>query len=642
MSHKENEKRKKLCGNCEHFVVGGLCELVRGNINSKSICDLHAFGDVNPIDTKVSPKYTKTETNYKPGFFVETIVDEITPEIIPEGKAQQMYQTLLQRGVSPKEAHRATVAYYSEPEPPYALPWPGPVTGLDLVGNINHMIVPDTGTPLTDFTGLPTDVQPYPTSNVSPYGIGGESYRNNPTPDPNSVGGTSNTYEFKNYPAPPSAVWNGLASNVNSEPSMHGEHGFNVASLVPTFPDDYEALHSDSQIHSRGIEPSGAISEAKKQKDPKKKKFLKQLAKWAALLGGISGMSIIIKKHIDSGTDDPLEVFAEYSATLDDKTCDECRKANGKTFDILETHNRPVLPSENLGYTTRHPHCRCVWNVKKNYKKEPDSVSRKEESDIHSIESHITKAAKDGTLHTVKKDGELSKRTTTKNPLKELCSCYTVTLPSIHLNLPVQYTRRKLQEAITNLRTEFEWLTEDYIEGARKLTEEAGGTLYLVRAAGEAITDHRSEGEEYRRKLSADELNSMTRTIIGKSMDINHQPEFETDSTVLDAEFDKKRKEMQALIIVRDPQINKAIDNGKITAVSINGGMPRSESVEPCVDGCTDDNCELCLVPHGVVLGELDGIGMTFVVTDPNGLYWNGHHVSSAEPGIKFTKLEKL
>ena len=43
-----------------------------------------------------------------------------------------------------------------------------------------------------------------------------------------------------------------------------------------------------------------------------------------------------------------------------------------------------------------------------------------------------------------------------------------------------------------------------------------------------------------------------------------------------------------------------------------------------------------------VVLGELDDIGMTFVITNPDGLYWNGHHVPSAEPGIKFTLLQKI
>ena len=42
------------------------------------------------------------------------------------------------------------------------------------------------------------------------------------------------------------------------------------------------------------------------------------------------------------------------------------------------------------------------------------------------------------------------------------------------------------------------------------------------------------------------------------------------------------------------------------------------------------------------MLGELDGIGMTFVVTDPKGLYWNSHYVPSAEPGIKTTKIEIL
>ena len=134
----------------------------------------------------------------------------------------------------------------------------------------------------------------------------------------------------------------------------------------------------------------------------------------------------------------------------------------------------------------------------------------------------------------------------------------------------------------------------------------------------------------------------MTRTAIGKKMDINHQPEYETDATILDAEFDVNRKEMQMLVLERDREINNAIEEGKITAVSINGGMPRNESIEPCDHNCKSDNCELCLIPNGVVLGEIDGIGMTWVVTDPNGLYWNGHFVPSAEPGIKFTKIETL
>lgn len=639
-----DSNRKSLCGNCKHFVAGGLCELVKGQINSKATCDLHEFGDPRPIDTEVSPTHNKLEVNYKPGFMSETVSGELAQ------KAIQMEHELLARGIPEEEVHRAVIAYFSEPEPPVALQWPGPVTGLDLAGRINPYIVPDTGMPTTDFRGLPENVEPYPTPNISPYGIGSNPpYRANPTPDPNSLGNLSNTYNVLNPPYPyESAVWNGLASDVNSEPSMHNEYGYNIATTIPLFPDNYEALHNDSQIHSRVIEPSGTITEAKKDT---KKKYLELLAKWALLLGGAIGINAIVKKYLDSGTDKPLELFAKYTAKLDDKTCPECRNANGKIFNFIEVHNRPVLPSENLGYTTRHPNCRCKWGIQQNYKGSPDSLNRKEESDIHSIESHITKAAKKGTLHKVEKDGNLSTSTTKKNPLKELCSCMNVTLPSIHLDLAVskrvkgnkiKLPRKALQEAITNLRSEFEWLTDDYISSAKKLAEDAGGELYLVRAASESITDHRGEGEPYRRKLSSEELNSMTRTAIGKSMDINHQPEFETDATILDAEFDNNRKEIQMLVIERDPEINRAIDDGKITAVSINGGMPRSESIEPCEHGCESSNCELCIVPKGVVLGELDNIGMTWVVSDPNGLYWNGHFVASAEPGIKVTKIEAL
>ena len=633
--------RAVLCGNCKHFVAGGLCKLVRGQINSKSTCDLHEFGNPQPIDTKVNPTHTKTETNYKPGFMVETTTGDVAQ------KAMQMEHELLSRGISQNEVNRAVVEYFSQAEPPYAMPWPGPVTGMDLAGRVNNVIVPDTGTPLIDFNGLPADTQPYPTSNVSPYGIGSNPYRANPTPDPNSVGSLSNTYNVLNPPYPyESAVWTGLASDVNSQPSMHNEHGFNVAKAIPEWRYDIEQSQTyPLTIPNVIIPPSGQFNETKKDET---KKFQKLLAKWALLLGGAIGIDLIIKNYLDSETDKPLEVFAEYQYHGHDSD-DECVRFGGKTFNLLETHARPVIPSENMGYTTTHPNCVCTWKVLPNYSGAGNSLTRKEESDIHSIESHISKAAKDGTLHTVKKDGELSKKTTSKNPIKELCDCMNVKIPPIKLDLPnivkvgrPRLQRKALQEAISNLRSEFDWLTDDYISKAKELADDAGGQLYLIRAAGESITNHMAEGEPYRRKLSADELNSMTRTIIGKSMDINHQPELETDATILDAEFDKNRKEIQTLVIERDPQINDAIKERKITAVSINGGMPRSESIEQCNHDCNGNDCELCVVPHGVVLGESDGIGMTWVITDPRGLYWNGHFVSSAEPGIKFTKIETL
>jgi hypothetical protein len=693
--------RVPLCGNCKHFVAGGLCELVKGQINSKSTCDLHEFGNPRPIDTKVDPTHNKLEVNYKPGFITETISENIAQKVI------QMEHELLARGIPEEEVHRAVIAYFSQQEPPYAMPWPGPVTGLDLAGRIDPYIAPDTtGVPLTNFTGLPKNVEPYPTPNKSPYGIGTTSqpYPSFYSPSPN-MDSISNSYDIRNNSYPyDSAVWNGLASDVNSEPSMHNEYGYNVATTIPTFPDSYEALHNDSQIRSRVIEPSGAYQEtfdskelragieielehtddreiarqiaidhlnedpkyytkllthvepekkhlletsfefnkiAEAKKDSTKKKYLKLLATWAVLLGGAIGIDAIIKKYLDSDMEKPLEIIAEYNYHGHDAD-DECAKFAGKRFNLLETHNRPVIPSEKLGYTTTHPNCICDWIVKLDSHLPLNKITKNEQAEIDKIENHITKAAKKGKLHKVDKDGKLSTKTTKKNPLKELCSCMNVTLPSFRLDLPTKSTRRSLQEAISNLRSEFAWLNDDYISNAKKLAEDAGGQLYLVRAAAESITDHRSEGEIYRRKLSADELNSMTRTAIGKSMDINHQPEFETDATILDAEFDKIRKEIQVLVVERDPGINQAIDDGKITAVSINGGMPRSESVEPCDHNCESDSCELCLVPKGVVLGELDNIGMTWVVSDKNGLYWNGHFVPSAEPGIKVTRIEQL
>jgi len=647
MTHKEKDDKTRtpLCGNCKYFVIGGLCELVKGQINSKAICDLHKFGDSHPIDSKVNPTHTKTQTNYKPGFFVETIPETITEEIPQESKAQQMYYSLIQRGVSPKEAHRATIQYYSNPEPPYAIPWPGDVTGVDLAGNINNMLVLDSGTPLTNFNGLPQNTEPYPTSNVSPYGIGSTSrpYPSFYSPSEN-FGPVSDSFSITNPTIPSSLNWIGTASDVNSQPSMHGEHGYNTSVSIPPWRYDIE----QSQMYPPNgqgiaIAPSGIMAEAVKKKDNTKKKLLDQIGKWALLLGGVVGMDTIIKNYLDSETDKPLEIIAEYNYHGHDSD-DECAKFAGKRFNLLETHSRPVIPSEKLGYTTQHPNCKCDWIIKQNSKLFTNKLTKKQQDNIDGIETHITDAASKGNLHKVDSEGKLSKKTTKKNPLKELCSCMNVTIPLVSLELPdVTIPHKKtLQEAIHNLRNEFVWLTDDYLKNAKRLAEDAGGVLYLIRAAGETLTDHTGEGEPYRRKLSSDELNSMTRTIIGKSMDINHQPEFEIDATIIDAEFDKDRKEIQTLVIVKDDTINDAIDDKIITAVSINGGMPRSESVENCDHNCTGNSCELCLVPKGVVLGELDGIGMTFVVTNSNGLYWNGHHVSSAEPGIKFTKIQVI
>jgi hypothetical protein len=652
---------------------------------------LHAFGSPKPIDSKVEPKYDKPDVDYKFEIISETVSGELVANAI------QMEHELLARGIPEEEVHRAVIQYFSEPEPPPAMQWPGPITGLDLAGRIEPFKVFASREPLTDFTGLPDNVEPYPTPNKSPYGIGSgtENYESYFTPDPNSLGSLSNTYDVLNPPASASENWLGLAANINAEPPMHGLHGFNAEKAIPEWRYDVEQsqtyppaprdiiyppsgailetfdskqldigieielehttnidiakqiaidhLKEDPQYYTKlltHVEPEKKhlletrIKEAKK--DDTKKKLLTLMAKWALLLGGMVGVNKIIKDYIDSGTDKPLEIIAVYNYHGHDND-DPCRPFNGKRFNLLETHNRPVIPSEKLGYTTTHPNCKCTWDVRPDSNLKPNKITKSEQGDITKIEKHITDAAKKGKLHKVDKEGKLSKKTTKKNPIKEGCSC-SLKIPPLKMGL----SRRAFQEAVTNLRNEFDWLSDDYVESATKLTEESGGKLYLVRAASESITDHRSEGEPYRRKLSSDELYAMTRTAIGKKMDVNHQAEFETDATILDAEFNPRRKEIQMLVVERDSEINDAIDEGKITAVSINGGMPRSESIEPCNHACETKSCELCLVPKGVVLGELDDIAMTWVITDPNGLYWNGHFVPSAEPGIKVTKIEAL
>jgi len=554
-------------------------------------------------------------------------------------KIIQMQNELLSRGIPIEEVHRAVMQYFSEPQQTPIIPWPGAITGLDLTANIEPLKIPDTGVPLTNFAGLPMNTTPYPTSNQSPYGIGSTSkpYPSfySPTENESSL---SNSYNILNHPYPYDSVnWTGTASDLNSQPSMHGEHGYNVTQSIP--PWRYNIEQSQMYPHTKSdiiIPPSGIITES--QKDDTKKKLLDKIGKWALLLGGVAGMNTIIKNYIDSGTDEPFEIIAQYNYHGHDSD-DECVGFAGKRFNLLETHSRPVIPSEKLGYTTTHPNCKCTWDVKPNVKPFTNKLTKKQQNDIDSIETHITSTAKKGQLHKVDVNGNLSKNTTKKNPLKEIpCMC-SLKIPAPKFVM----SKKRLQESITNLRQEFVWLTDDYIKSAKKLADDAGGVLYLIRAAGETITDHREgEGEKYRRKLSADELNSMTRTIIDKSMDINHNAEYETDAIILDADFDKNRREIQTLVIERDNTINRAIGEGIITAVSINGGMPRSETVEPCEHDCTSNNCELCLVPHGVVLGELDGIGMTWVITDPNGLFWHGQHIPMAEPGIKFTKIEVI
>jgi len=524
------------------------------------------------------------------------------------------YKELINRGIPDTEANRAVEAEFVDYPTPDALSWPGPITGIDLAGDINPDLIfasstPPLVLPQENFPG-PYDV---PQSNP---------YPNNPTPDVNS-----STYNFKNTPAPPSLNWLGLANDVDSEPSMHGEHGFNVEKAVPEWRYNIE----DSQMYPLVfpdiiLPPSGQLNEAiSKDKKKQKKSILQKLLPWMGIVGGSFALSQMVDKYFTEAPQEPEErndyfthtlpvIKAKFTLSSSHKVQDVCNDFDGEIFDLTDTTNRPILPSEGLGYTNLiHPHCHCHWVLQKS-DTPTDSLTKNQQNNFDDISSHIKKAAKDHTLHTVKPDGELSSRTRGTNPMRE---------------------------AIGKIRDQFNWMSPEYIINAKELALQNNGILYMIRAAAQTITDHRGEGEMYRRKLSGKELHGMARTATGKNMDINHNSAYSTDATILDSEYDDKRKEIQMIVMEKDPQINQYIADGSITAVSINGGNPRRQTVEPCDDNCTN-GCEMCNVPQGVILGESDGIAMTWVVTDPRGIFWRGNHIESAEPGIKSTMIEIL
>lgn len=293
---------------------------------------------------------------------------------------------------------------------------------------------------------------------------------------------------------------------------------------------------------------------------------------------------------------------------------DICNNFNGNIFDLNET-NRPTPPSEQMGYTTTHPNCECWWEMLDDPTLEVDPLLPFEKGYIGHINRLIGQRSRHGTLHKLHVNGSLYKTTTNEN-------LRTHEIQSI-------------QETIGSIKEQFGWLSDDFIKKSQEnVVAKHGGRLMLIRASAEAITDHRGEGEPYRRKLDHRELLGMARTATSKGSDINHNPNFRTDGVTLDSEFNDELGQIQLLHYERDPEIIKAIENGIIDAVSINGGPPRRVDIE--CDG------ECFVVPKGVILGESDGIGFTYVVTHPDGMMWRGNYIESAKPGVKDTVIELL
>ena len=499
-----------------------------------------------------------------------------SPQESPGGLVAKIIQTeheLLSMGIPEEEVHRVLISMFENPTPD-AEPFPGPITGIDLAGSQPKYLVPDTGFPPV-FTPNPESSTDFIPS------VGPAGYLSLPTPDPlGSVqtnepsydangSNISHTYNIVNPPTIPTENWIGTASDVNSEPSMHGLTGFNSHKAIPEW--RYDVEQSQSQPYGMppiAIYPSGTTQEAKKKL-----------------------MRFVYEKK---------------------ENCPICKRYDGQIYDV-NSSSSPIPPSLGKGYTNTHPNCQCTYEtVDVSAKAMPLTQAGKKH--ISHVNRVIGQKSRHGELHPVRKDGTLSDKVTSRNI-------------------------RKAQESIGVVNAT--WLEPGYLENAKKAAEAQGGRLDLIKAAEETITDHRSEGEPYLRKLAATELQKMTRTAIGHGIDLNHMgPDFRTSSVIIDGEWDPNVEEMQYLVIESDPEVIAAIDRGDIADVSINGGAPRREVIEPCDGHCTDGSCQMCNVPVGVILAELDDIGFTWVVTRP--FMWKGNMIPAATPGIKTTVIQPI
>jgi len=563
----QQEVRLALCGNCKWFVAGGQCERVIGKIETTDVCDIHEFGDVRPIDTPVVPTIDKIQVNYRPGepIFNAQFPDPLMQEAFSADQIKNAIRDMQVRGIDQTEILRVVLSYLQEPNPS-AKEWPPDITGLDLLAQVPIPNIPATAFPPIYQPNTRGPTEPFPIPSVNPY-------PNNPTPDFRGIGGISHQYNIWNPPTSPTDNWLGLATDARSQPPTLGTTGFNFTKAIPEWRYNVEDSQMEPETRPIAIEPSDS--------EPYLREAEQNLWRY---------------------------VYQSHEAD------DICASFNGKNFDLNDRVNRPVPPSEGLGYTNTHPNCICYWEiVTEGFK--PNKITKVPKRHLHSVDRKIAQRARHGTLHTVKPDGSLSNRTRHSNPL---------------------------HEAIVEIRNEFGWLTDDYLAQAKVLANDQGGQMYLIRASQATITDHRSEGEPLRRKLAPEEMNAMARTAINHGMDINHNPLYKTSAMIVDSEYDPMRQEIQMLVMEEDPEIITAIQNGIITAVSINGGSPRTESIEPCEHGCTNNTCELCLVPRGVVLGELDDVALTWVVTHPMGLQWRGMNIPVALPGVKTTAIQPI
>lgn len=415
-------------------------------------------------------------------------------------------------------------------------------------------------------------------------------------------------------------LYGAIGNKLNSEPSMHNEYGFNVKKSIPEWRYDVEqdqmtlelevTKGKDGRFVKKGTTKLDLMTDLSlaPELDKARAEYLHRNQDGEVVMPHVvvDTPEIPDEPHVVVHVQEQEPRWAKYHYERPHLADDVCRKFHMKVYDLNDEVHRPVPPSEGRGYTTTHPNCHCWWQDIIAPSK-TTSATAPQVKEFAKIKGHITRKAHSHDLHTVRDDGTLSSRTRGTNPMRE---------------------------AIMEVREDFDWLSDDYLKKVRELP--VGGKMFLIRASEEAITDHRGEGyEQYRRWLSPDELHGMARTATGKGMDINHHPQWRTDAQVLDSEYNKGLKQIQMIVNEQDPEVLTAIAKGQITAVSINGGAPRDTSVQCPLNECF-------VVPRGVILGELDDIALTWVVTDPNGINYHGQWIPPAKPGVKTTAIQAL
>lgn len=193
---------------------------------------------------------------------------------------------------------------------------------------------------------------------------------------------------------------------------------------------------------------------------------------------------------------------------------------------------------------------------------------------------------------------------------------------------------------------DFHWIDETALKEMIMEGKKGRGKYILLKAAEGAITDHRTEGEDFQRIITPELLKKLTYTAIKKGSDINHimSKRDINSGAVIDAEFNDKTGFAEFIYFESDPEILQGIEDGFITAVSINGGAARSYKIingegqeiqDPNVQ-CSTGEC--FRLGEGIILGEKDNVAFTWVVTKP-GFRYNGRMVPHTVPGVKTTKI---